>query len=96
MKREDVLETLLAEIGESLPEIRRILIDERDQYLAHQIRTAPGQKIVAVVGAGHVPGIREHWEKPVDMDALTQVPPRGKWFSLLKWGIPALYPPVQR
>jgi pheromone shutdown-related protein TraB len=90
MKREDVLETLLAEIGESLPEIRRILIDERDQYLAHQIRTAPGQKIVAVVGAGHVPGIREYWEKPVDMDGLTQVPPRGKWFSVLKWGIPVL------
>ncbi|MDY7036418.1 MAG: TraB domain-containing protein, partial [Thermodesulfobacteriota bacterium] len=55
MKREDVLENLLSEIGDSLPEIRRILIDERDQYLAHKIRTSPGKKIVAVVGAGHIP-----------------------------------------
>jgi len=55
MKRKDILEMLLAEIGESLPEIREVLIDERDQYLTHKIRTAPGKSIVAVVGAGHVP-----------------------------------------
>src|SRR4030042_206415 len=44
LKKRDVLETVLSEIGESLPEVRRILIDERDQYLAHKIRTAPGRK----------------------------------------------------
>ena len=32
------------------------LIDERDRYLAAKIRQAPGRKIVAVVGAGHLPG----------------------------------------
>jgi pheromone shutdown-related protein TraB len=90
MKKKDVLETLLSEIGEVLPEIRRVLIDERDQYLAHKIRTASGKKIVAVVGAGHVPGIQRHWDKPVDMDLLNQIPPRGKVFTALKWGIPGL------
>jgi len=55
MKKKDVLEMFLSEIGKSFPEIRRILIDERDQYLAHMIRTSPGKKIVAVVGAGHIP-----------------------------------------
>ncbi|MGD1971829.1 MAG: TraB domain-containing protein, partial [Desulfobacterales bacterium] len=39
MKQQDVLETLLAEVGRSLPEIKTILIDERDQYLAEKIRT---------------------------------------------------------
>ena len=90
MKRKDVLETLLSEIGESFPEIRRILIDERDQYLAHKIRNAPGKRIVAVVGAGHVPGVQRYWEKPVDTDMLDQMPPRGKLSGFLKWGIPAL------
>jgi len=90
MKREDVLETLLSEIGESLPEIRRILIDERDQYLAYKIRTAPGKKIVAVVGAGHVPGIQRYWRRPIEMEILEQIPPKGKFVSFLKWGIPAL------
>ena len=90
MKRKDVLETLLSEIGESFPEIRRILIDERDQYLAHKIRNAPGKKIVAVVGAAHVPGVQRYWQKPVDTDMLDQIPPRGRLSGFLKWGIPAL------
>jgi pheromone shutdown-related protein TraB len=89
MKRGDVLETLLSEIGESFPEISRILIDERDQFLANKIRTAPGKNIVALVGAGHVPGVQRYWKKPVDMEMLNQIPPKGKLFRLLKWGIPA-------
>ena len=90
MKKKDVLEALLSEMGQSLPEIRRILIDERDQYLAEKIRNAPGNRIVAVVGAGHVPGIEHHWNEPIDMDALNQVPPKGKVMQILKWGIPIL------
>jgi len=90
MKNEDVLEMLLSEIGEALPELRHILIDERDQYLAHKIRTAPGEKIVAVVGAGHVPGIRRHWKDSVDMEMLNQIPPTSKIVCVLKWGIPAV------
>ena len=90
MKKKDVLETLLSEIGQKLPELRHILIDERDQYLVHKIRTAPGKKIVAVVGAGHVPGIREYLHKEIDIGALDQMPPKGRLSGILKWGIPAL------
>jgi len=90
MKRRDVLQMLLSEIGESFPEISHILIDERDQYLAHKIRTAPGKTIVAVVGAGHVPGIQRHWDTPVDIEALNRMPPKGKVLGFLKWFIPAL------
>ena len=89
MKEKDVLEMFLAEIGKSFPGIRRILIDERDQYLAHMIRTAPGKKIVAVVGAGHIPGIQSNWERHIDVDALNQMPPKGKALGFLKWGIPS-------
>jgi pheromone shutdown-related protein TraB len=90
LKEQDVLETLLSELGKTLPDLQRVLIDERDQYLAHKIRTAPGKKIVAVVGAGHVPGIKKYWEKPVDIAALEIIPPKGKWGGFLKWGIPTL------
>ena len=41
MKQQDVLETVLAEVGQSMPSIRKTLIDERDQYLAAKIRSAP-------------------------------------------------------
>ncbi len=88
MKNEDVLETLLAEVGKALPVLKDILIDERDQYLAKKIRTAPGQKIVAVVGAGHVPGIKKYWNKDVDIRALEQLPPKSHTAGVLKWLIP--------
>lgn len=90
MKKKDVLEMLLSEIGQAFPEIKRILIDERDQYLAHKIRTAPGKQIVAVVGAGHTPGIQKYWDKDVDMAMLEQMPPKGKLSTVLKWGVPVL------
>jgi len=88
MKNKDTLEMLLSEIGKSLPELRRILIDERDQYLAYRIRTAPGKKIVAVVGAGHVPGIQRYWHEQVDMNALDVIPPKTKLSGIFKWAIP--------
>ena len=88
MKQEDVLETLLVDVGKSLPVLKDILIDERDQYLTHKIRTAAGKKIVAVVGAGHVPGIKKYWNTEIDMARLEQIPPKGKTSGILKWLIP--------
>ncbi len=90
MKQEDVLESLLAEMGQHMPVLRDILIDERDRYLTEKIRTAPGKKIVAVVGAGHVPGIRRYWDQPVDLLALEALPPKGRTMGVVKWGLPLL------
>jgi len=88
MKQQDVLETLLSEVGKSLPGLKAILIDERDQYLAEKIRSAPGNKIVAVVGAGHIPGIQKYWNAEIDTRALEQLPAKGKSVGILKWLIP--------
>jgi pheromone shutdown-related protein TraB len=88
MKERDALEAILSEVGQSMPAIRHALIDERDLYLAEKIRTAPGSKIVAVVGAGHVPGILAHWEEPIDLAALDVLPPKGKSAGLIKWILP--------
>ena len=90
MKQEDVLESLLAEVGKSLPALKDILIDERDQYLSDKIREAPGKKIVAVVGAGHVPGIQKYWLTNIDIQALELLPPKKKITSVLKWLIPGV------
>ncbi|MCP4686480.1 MAG: TraB/GumN family protein [Desulfobacterales bacterium] len=89
MKGEDMLQSLLSEVEQSFPVVRNILIDERDRYLAEKIRTAPGEKIVAVVGAGHVPGIKKYWETDIDIERLETIPPRGNLAGVLKWVIPA-------
>jgi pheromone shutdown-related protein TraB len=88
MKQQDVLETLLSEVGKSLPALKSILIDERDQYLAEKIRTAPGDKVVAVVGAGHIPGIQKYWNAEIDTRALEQLPAKARSIGVLKWLIP--------
>ena len=89
MKRQDVLESVLAEVGESMPVLRSTLIDERDRYLTEKIRTAPGHKIVAVVGAGHVPGIETHWDEDIRLEDLEHVPPGSRLGKVLKWALPA-------
>jgi pheromone shutdown-related protein TraB len=90
MKQEDMLQSLLSEVEKSLPVLREILIDERDRYLAQKIKMSPGNKIVAVVGAGHVPGILKYWEENIDTPALEVIPPKGKLTGVLKWLLPAL------
>jgi pheromone shutdown-related protein TraB len=70
MKKKDVLEALLSELQESFPQVRRVIIDERDRILAHNIRNAPGTNIVAVVGATHITGIQHYWDLPVDAELL--------------------------
>lgn len=88
MKQEDMLQSILAEVGQSMPVLKQILIDERDQYLAEKIRTAPGNRIVAVVGAGHLPGIKSNWREPISLAALEQMPPKSPLGRVVKWLIP--------
>jgi len=88
MKQQDMLASILDEVGKSMPQVRSTLIDERDQYLAEKIRTAPGQTIVAVVGAGHVPGMKRCWDQPIDITALETLPPKSPVSKFLKWFIP--------
>ncbi len=59
LKSQDTLASLLSKFGRKFPQLKKTLIDERDQYLAAKIMEAPGGKVIAVVGAAHVPGIAE-------------------------------------
>ena len=92
MKQEDILQSLLSDVKEAHPIIEKALIDERDQFLAEHIRSAPGEKIVAVVGAAHVPGIKRYINEgtPIDVAALNEIPPAGNTGKVLKWLIPGL------
>ena len=86
LKQSDVLEIALQTVGEKMPSLKATLIDERDLYLAHEIGNAPGEKIVAVVGAGHVPGIVRNLGTAIDIEALNTVPPSSRWSRFFGWG----------
>jgi pheromone shutdown-related protein TraB len=68
IRDKDVLSELMSELGDSLPELKRSLIDERDAYLAQKIRESEGSRLVAVVGAGHLEGMIRAIEANHDVD----------------------------
>jgi pheromone shutdown-related protein TraB len=86
LKQHDVLDLALKTVGEKLPEVKTTLIDERDQYLAYRISHAGGRKIVAVVGAGHVPGIQQQIDQEIDIEAISKIPPPSVWAKFFGWG----------
>jgi pheromone shutdown-related protein TraB len=90
MKTQDTLNASLAEISEAFPRLKKPLIDERDQYLAQKIKEAPGKKVVAVLGAAHVPGITKEIHNDQDLEALTKTKPKSKTPQIIGWLIPAL------
>ena len=92
MKKADIIQTILNDVKKAHPVMGKILINERDQFLAEKIRTAPGDNIVAVVGAAHVPGIKSclSSEEKIDLSELNRIPPVGKLGQFIKWGIPAV------
>lgn len=90
LKSEDTLQSVLKELSKTFPNIQSTLIDERDRYLAAKIRQAPGKKVVAVVGAGHVPGIKTYIDKEIDLSALETLPKPGKLGKIIGWSIPLL------
>ncbi len=88
LKKQDVLQNMLAEMGRDFPDIKHRLIDERDLYMVEKLRHVQGKKILAVVGAGHVPGMITNWQTKVDLEELDRQPPESKLTSLFKWMIP--------
>ena len=91
LKKQDQLEAVMAEFAGRYPEIKRRLIDERDTFLAEKIRTAPGQTVVAVVGAGHVEGIKSQIHDAHSLDELMELPRKSVWWSTaFTWGVPLL------
>lgn len=88
MKSEDMLNSVLEEFTKSFPKLKVPLIDERDQYLSQMIKDAPGDKIVAVLGAAHVPGMKEEFKRDHDLEKLREKPPKSKVPKILAWSIP--------
>ena len=89
LKSRDMLETLLKDFADHFPRLKAPLIDERDMYLAQKIREAPGRKIVAVLGAAHVPGVSRLIHEDRDVRELEEMPPKSWVPRVLGWGIPA-------
>lgn len=88
LKQADVLDVALKDIGKEYPIVAQVLIHERDQVLAYKIKNAPGNKIVAVLGAAHIPGIKEEIYKVQDINELESIPKKKATSKIIGWIIP--------
>jgi pheromone shutdown-related protein TraB len=90
IRDKDVLSELMKELGDSLPELKRSLIDERDAYLAQKIRESEGNRIVAVVGAGHLEGMIRAIEanQDIDIEKIEEIPAVSSIWTWVGWAIP--------
>lgn len=91
IKEQDALNGMMQEFGKTYPEVKQVLIDERDQFLASKIKNAPGKKVIAVVGAGHMRGIasiiEENKELPSE-ESISVIPKSAPIWKIIGWAIP--------
>ncbi len=91
IKEQDALNGMMQEFGKSFPEVKQVLIDERDQFLASKIKNAPGRKIIAVVGAGHMRGIASIIEEEKELpseESISVIPKSAPIWKIIGWAIP--------
>lgn len=98
LKEGDLLETTFAQFAETAAEIYEPLITERDRFMGAKLRrlAAEGpERILAVVGAGHLKGLEQdltaNTDNPDDVvEKLSQIPRGGKWIKMIPWLIVGL------
>ena len=92
LKQRNEMDSMMNDLSDYLPVIKEVLIDERDRFLASKIWESEGDTIVAVLGAGHLPGVQAYLEKlgkgevTSNVDELGSIPKpgfAGKIFAFL-------------
>lgn len=96
LKQNSEMDSMMAELSDYMPKVKEVLIDERDRYLASHIWEAQGNTVLAVLGAGHLPGV-ESWLKKLgsgeassDCTDISSVPPASTASKILGWTLPVL------
>ncbi len=94
LRESDTLSSMLDEMGKVLPSVKQILVDERDTYMAYHIRNAPGKKVLAVVGAAHLPGIIRLLQgdkiSPETISEISTIPLKTTFSKMVPWLIPGI------
>lgn len=98
LKKSNEMDGMMGELSEFLPGVKEVLIDERDFYLAAHIwKASEGKnKTLAVLGAGHLPGVEKHLEKlskgeeKPDTTEIESLPKKKPISKIISWGIPIL------
>ncbi|MDD4984015.1 MAG: TraB/GumN family protein [Candidatus ainarchaeum sp.] len=92
MKNQDLINQAMEEMVKQFPHLKEVLVDERDQFISEKIRGIKADKVLTIVGAGHLEGIEKNLKagKKADLSELNKVRKKKK-FKLLQWLVPILF-----
>jgi pheromone shutdown-related protein TraB len=98
LKEQNVIDAVMEEFRKFSPNGARALIDERDAFIAHQLillkAQRPEGKILAVLGAGHMQGVKNFLDNPTTLppfDSLTREPKSFPWSKIFGFAVTALF-----
>ena len=94
----DLLTDSIAQLGKQFPQITRTIIDERDEYMSCKLKQTVNllsntpsinrrRRIVAVVGAGHCPGISKQLSDATNDDTSSPEEKLKKLIETRKWKV---------
>ena len=73
LKNPENLDDLMEMFKDEAPSVYEVLVHERDAYLAGRLLQIPQDRVIAVVGAGHQPGIERYLDNPESLPPLEQL-----------------------
>uniref|UniRef100_A0A803MY64 TraB family protein n=1 Tax=Chenopodium quinoa TaxID=63459 RepID=A0A803MY64_CHEQI len=82
----DMLTFVIQEMSKEFPTLMETLVNERDLYMSSTLLRIARENtsVVAVVGKGHLQGIKRNWEQPVEVSDLMEIPTSRPFLSAVK------------
>ncbi|KAF5200375.1 Trab domain-containing protein [Thalictrum thalictroides] len=82
----DMLTLVIQEMSKAFPTLMETLLYERDLYMSSTLLRVAREhtSVVAVVGKGHLQGIKKHWKQPVEIKELLEIPARTSGVSAVR------------
>lgn len=96
LKNSETIDDMMEIFKDEAPSVYEVLVHERDAYLAGRIMQIPHEKVIAVVGAGHRPGIEKYLDNPETLPDLRDLEVINEkkgipWLKILIAMIPILF-----
>ena len=96
LKKSENIDDMMEIFKDEAPSVYEVLVHERDAYLAGRIMQIPHEKVIAVVGAGHRPGIEKYLDNQETLPDLRDLEVINEkkgipWLKILIAMIPILF-----
>lgn len=88
LKQSDMLSQIVEELEEEFPELKKVLLDERNDYMAEKILEKDFEHAVVFVGAAHVEGLIENLRQESFERKKVEKSSGLPWLKAVRFGVP--------